>query len=172
VLRGELTFISKGGFNHIQTTFAVNYKKMKRNYIALHIHLIWTTKNREPLLTTKVRYPLLEHIRKNAVIKGIKIRIINGVEDHLHCLVSLRPTQCVADVIKQIKGESSRWLNEQGWLNTHFEWQDGYGAIAVSPQLFGKVNQYIFNQETHHAFNILEDELRMFEGYSDESDFK
>lgn len=143
---------------------------MKRNYIALHIHLIWTTKNREPLLTTKVRYPLLDHIRKNAVIKGIKIRIINGVEDHLHCLVSLRPTQCVADVVKQIKGESSHWLNEQGWLNANFEWQDGYGAIAVSPQLFGKVNQYIFNQESHHAFNSLEDELKMFEEYSDEDD--
>jgi putative transposase len=141
---------------------------MKGNYIALHIHLICTTKNKEPLLISKIRYPLLEHIRENAIIKGIKIRIINGVEDHLHCLVSLRPTQCVADVINTIKGESSHWLNEQGWLNTHFEWQDGYGAIAVSPQFFGKVNQYIFNQETHHAFNTLDDELKMFEEYSDD----
>lgn len=141
---------------------------MKRNYIALHIHLIWTTKNREPLFNTKIRYLLLDHIRENAVIKGIKIRIINGVEDHLHCLVSLRPTQCVSDVMKSIKGESSHWLNEQGLLNTHFEWQDGYGAIAVSPQLFGKVNKYIFNQEAHHAFNTLEDELKMFEKYSDD----
>jgi putative transposase len=71
-------------------------------------------------------------------------------------------------VIKTIKGEYSHWLNEQGWLNTHFEWQYGYGAIAVSPQFFGKVNQYIFNQETHHAFNTLDDELKMFEEYSDD----
>ncbi|WP_435356049.1 transposase [Emticicia sp. SJ17W-69] len=52
---------------------------MKRNYIALHIHLIWTTKNRQPLLEAKIRYPLLEHIREIAIVKGIKIRIIIGV---------------------------------------------------------------------------------------------
>lgn len=120
-----------------------------------------------PLLTTKVRYPLLEHIRSRAIIKGIKIRIINGVEDHLHCLVSLRPTQNVADVVKIIKGESSHWLNEQGLFNSKFEWQDGYGAIAVSPQLLGKVTQYIFNQESHHAFHSLEQELSKFEDYTE-----
>lgn len=140
---------------------------MKRNYIALHIHLIWTTKNRQPLLEAKIRYQLLEHIREIAIVKGIKIRIINGVKDHLHCLVSLRPTQCIADIMKSIKGESSHWLNEKRLLNSHFEWQDGYGAISVSPQLFGKVTKYIFNQESHHAFNTLEDELKMFEEYSD-----
>ena len=141
---------------------------MKKNYIALHIHLIWTTKNRQPFLKTKYRYLTLEHIREMGISKGIKIRIINGVEDHLHCLVSLYPTQCVAEVVKDIKGESSRWINEQAWFSEDFEWQDGYGAISVSPQNIGRINKYIFNQESHHAFNSLDDELKLFEQFSDE----
>lgn len=141
---------------------------MKRNYIALHIHLIWTTKNKTPFLEAKFRYPLLEHIRKAAIEKGIKIRIINGIEDHLHCLVSLHPTQNIADIIKSIKGESSRWINQQGWVNGEFEWQDGYGAISVSAQHYRRTTQYIYNQELHHASYNLDDELKIFEQFSDE----
>jgi putative transposase len=141
---------------------------MKRNYIALHVHLIWTTKNKYPFLEAKYRYPLLDHIRETAIEKGIKVRIVNGVEDHLHCLVSMHPTQNIADIIKSIKGESSRWITQQGWFNRDFEWQDGYGAISVSPQHFERVTQYIYNQESHHAFNNLADELKIFEQFADE----
>lgn len=143
---------------------------MKRNYIALHVHLIWTTKNKYPFLETKFRYLLLEHIRKTAIEKGIKIRIINGIEDHLHCLVSLHPTQNIADIIKSIKGESSRWINQQGWFNGEFEWQDGYGAISVSPQHYTRTIQYIYNQELHHASHNLDDELKIFEEFSEEKE--
>ena len=140
---------------------------MKRNYIALHIHLIWTTKNKIPFLEAKYRYPLLEHIRETAIVKGIKVRIVNGVEDHLHCLVSLLATQSIADVMKSIKGESSRWITQQGWFGEDFEWQDGYGAISVSPQHFARTTQYIYNQEVHHASSNLEDELKIFEKFAD-----
>jgi len=135
---------------------------MKRNYIALHVHLIWTTKNKTPFLEAKYRYPLLEHIRETAIVKGIKIRIINGIEDHLHCLVSLHPTQSIAVVMKSIKGESSRWITQQGWFGGDFEWQDGYGAISVSPQHIARTTQYIYNQEVHHSSNNLDEELKVF----------
>ena len=92
--------------------------------------------------------------------------------DHLHVFIGMRPTQSISDLMQDIKGSSSKWINEKKFLKVKFEWQEGYGAIAVSPQLFGKVNQYIFNQETHHAFNILEDEVRIFEEYSDDADSK
>jgi putative transposase len=140
---------------------------MQGNYIALYVHLIWTTKNRLPFLEKRFRYLLLDHIREISVIKGIKINIINGVEDHLHCFVSMKPTQSVSKIVKDLKGESSRWLNEQKWLNEHFDWQDGYGAISVSPQNFETVTNYIYNQESHHAFHSLEDELKLFEMFSE-----
>ena len=120
------------------------YHQTNRNYIALNIHLIWATKNREPYLEKNIRYPLLSHIKMEADLKNINIKIINGVEDHLHCLVGMKPTQSVSDIVKAIKGESSRWLNQE-FLKDNFRWQDGYGAIAVSPQLVSKTIKYIAN---------------------------
>ena len=139
---------------------------MNENYIALHVHLIWTTKNREPFLETKIRYQLLDHIRQQAIFKGINIKIINGVEDHLHCLVSMKATQNIAKIVKDLKGESSHWVNLQS-EKKGFAWQDGYGAISVSPQHLPRVTKYIFNQETHHAFKNIEDELKLFEQFAD-----
>jgi REP element-mobilizing transposase RayT len=88
----------------------------------------------------------------------------------LHCLISLHPTQNIADIIKSIKGESSRWINQQGWFNGEFEWQDGYGAISISPQHYERTIKYIYNQELHHASSNLDDELKIFEQFSDETE--
>ncbi len=84
---------------------------MKGNYIAVFIHAIWTTKYRLPVLPKKIRYPLFEHIRDCAEKKGFDLRIVNGVKDHVHCVFRLLPTQRYDKVVKDIKGESSRWLN-------------------------------------------------------------
>ena len=137
------------------------------NYIALYVYLIWTTKYREPVLHKAVRYELFDHIRTEAIKNNIDIKIINGVEDHVHCLVALKTTQNVANVVKTIKGESSHWLNEADKIDGLFVWQDGYGAISVSPQLVPRVTRYIFNQEQHHAQKLLTDELELFAQYTD-----
>ncbi|GAB3881734.1 IS200/IS605 family transposase [Spirosoma agri] len=137
------------------------------NYIALYVHLIWTTKYREPVLFPAARYALFAHIREEAVKNNIDIRIINGVADHVHCLVALRSTQSIADVGKRIKGESARWLNQSNKLEGLFVWQDGYGAISVSPQHVLRVTRYIFNQEQHHTQKVLLDELQLFAQYAD-----
>lgn len=138
------------------------------NYTAIYVHLIWSTKNFENVLYKDVRYNLFEHIRKICVLKGIKLLIVNGVENHIHCLVSLRTTQTIAGVVKQIKGESSHWFNEE--YPAYFQkliWQNGYGAISVSPQHRQKVYDYIYRQEEHHTQNTIEEELILFEKFSD-----
>ncbi|HFA50679.1 MAG TPA: transposase [Bacteroidetes bacterium] len=162
---------------------------MQGNYIAVFIHSIWTTKCRLPVLPKSIRYPLYEHIRENAMKKGIDLRIVNGVDDHAHCVFRLLSTQTFSRVIKNLKGESSKWLNDtffvggdwNGYLEkmakkkgidplyyaSGFSWQTGYGAVSVSPQNVGKAVQYVFNQERHHAENGLEDELKLFRYYSD-----
>ncbi|WP_020602479.1 IS200/IS605 family transposase [Spirosoma spitsbergense] len=138
------------------------------NYIALYVHLIWTTKYREPVLHRDMRYSLLDHIRVKAMENDINICIVNGIDDHLHCLIALKATQAVSTVVKAIKGESSRWINEEKLLDDLFTWQDGYGAISVSPQDVPRVTHYIFNQEQHHAARTLDEELQKFTLYAQE----
>ena len=110
---------------------------------------------------------MFDHLRQEAFAKEINLRIVNGVADHVHGLVSLKSTQAVASVVKELKGESSRWLNQQGWLDESFAWQDGYGAISVSPQHVPRVIRYIFNQEEHHAQRTFDDEIKKFVEYAE-----
>ncbi|MDR9418009.1 transposase [Gracilimonas sp.] len=86
--------------------------------------------------------------------------IINGVEDHVHCLIRLKTTQCVADVIGVLKGETSFWLNRNVILDEHFDWQDGYGVISVSPREVNGIRKYIYNQEAHHGDMSLNEEFK------------
>ncbi len=124
---------------------------MTGNYISILIHAVWTTKNREWLLTRNIRFDLFSHLKEKSVEKDINIDIINGIEDHVHCLFWLKPTQNVADVIKNLKGESSRWINANNLLaEGKFSWQEGYGAFSVSPPNLERVRNYIYNQEKHH----------------------
>ena len=139
---------------------------MVGNYIALYVHLIWTTKYREAVLSKNMRYRLFEHIRTESVKKAIDVRVINGVDDHVHCLIALKTTQSISVIVKFLKGESSHWINEEKLIDGPFAWQDGYGAISVSPQYVPKVTQYIFNQEQHHGNRGLDEELKRFELYA------
>ncbi len=136
---------------------------MKGNMIQSYIHFVWTTKNREPVLNSTIRHTLYDHIRQNAVKKGIFLDCINGIEDHAHCLVSMTGTQSISEVMKLIKGESSNWLNKAYFKESPFSWGDGYGAFSVSPQNLQKVRNYIFNQERHHKKMSFDEEMALIE---------
>jgi putative transposase len=82
---------------------------------------------------------------------GCPVKIINGMPDHVHCLFLLNAQKSIAEIIKQIKGSASHWVNEQNIINEKFAWQTGYGAYSVSESQLEKVYQYIKNQKTHHA---------------------
>jgi putative transposase len=139
---------------------------MEGNMINVYVHYVWTVKHRAEVLDKSFRIELFQHIKEEALKKNIFIDSINGVEDHVHCLVSLTATQTIAEVIKNIKGESSNWLNKKAFVQGHFKWQDGYGAFAVSPQNIKKVRNYIFNQEAHHKKQKFDDELEIFKKFS------
>jgi REP element-mobilizing transposase RayT len=133
------------------------------NKVYLFVHVVWCVKHREHLLTRKTLNELLRHINQAAEEKGIKILIVNGVEDHVHCLIQMHPLQNLSGLIKQIKGESSRWLNENKFIAGSFEWQDGYAAFTVSPNLVKNMIYYIYNQEKHHLDQNYSDELKSLE---------
>ena len=94
------------------------------------------------------------------------IDFINGVEDHLHCLIKLPPLISLSKLVNDIKGESSHWVNKNNFLDIPFGWQDGYGAFSVSPQNIDFVRNYIKNQEEHHKDKNFDDEMVVFEQIS------
>jgi REP element-mobilizing transposase RayT len=126
------------------------------------VHVIWSTKNRKPLISKELKLLLLQHIKENSFKKDIHIDSLNCVSDHIHLLVSLGSDQSIAKVIGLIKGESSNWVNKQEFSNTKFEWHDEYIAISVSPSVVDKVRVYIFNQEEHHKKKTFADEYDEF----------
>jgi REP-associated tyrosine transposase len=131
-------------------------------YLEIYIHVVWSTKNREPYLNKEIRQKVFKHIRENAKEKSIYIDFINGYTDHVHCLISLGNEQTISKVLQLIKGESSYWINKNNLSKYKFEWQDEYYAVSVSPSQLDSVRNYIKNQETHHKKNTFKQEYDEF----------
>jgi putative transposase len=132
-------------------------------FVKVHIHFVWSTKNRVPYLNTQeLRTKVWQHIRENAKEKNIFIDFINGYTDHCHCLISLGIDQTIKKVMQLIKGESSFWINKQNLTNQKFEWQDEYFAVSVSESVVDKLREYIKNQELHHQHKTFQEEYDEF----------
>ncbi len=119
-------------------------------FVRIWVHLIWTTKNRTPMLNNDLRRKVLAHIKENASQKDIYLDTINGASDHVHCLVSLGSEQSIAKVAQLLKGESSHWVNRENLSKIKFEWQDEYFAVSTSESTVHIVREYIKNQQEHH----------------------
>ncbi len=89
---------------------------------------------------------------------GCQSLIVNGVEDHVHCFFGLKPSVSMSDVMQNVKAKSSKWLNEQGYLEDRFEWQKGGGLFSYNQSLREKVTRYIENQEAHHTKQTFREE--------------
>ena len=131
-------------------------------YIKIWVHLVWTTKHREPLLSADKRKQIFDHIRENAIDKGIYIDFINGYLEHVHCLISLGSGQNIDKILMLLKGESSFWINKAKILPGKFEWQDEYFAVFVSQSAVKRVRDYIKNQEEHPRKKSFQQEYNEF----------
>src|ERR1700744_3384872 len=132
------------------------------SFIKIWIHIVFATKDREPLLQKDLRYELIDHIKQNCKDKEIFLKAINGYTDHIHCLISLGKDQSVAKITQLIKGESSFWINQNNFIKDKFAWQDDYFAVSVSESQLQSIIKYIDNQETHHAKKSFSDEVDEF----------
>ncbi len=101
-------------------------------YIKIWIHLIWSTKNRQPFLKDELKSKVISHIKENAKKKTIYLDFINGDVDHIYTLISLKSDQTIAKVAHLLKGESSFWVNQNQLTNTEFAWQEEYIAVSIS----------------------------------------
>jgi|WetSurMetagenome_2_1015567.scaffolds.fasta_scaffold362583_1 putative transposase len=132
---------------------------MKPNtYTKLYVHIVFTPKGRDSLLTDSIRNTVHKYIY--GVIKGKKCFpvIINGTKDHIHLLIGFNPVISISDLVRDIKRSSALFINEQSKTCLKFKWQEGYGAFTVSYKDLDKVFKYISNQEEHHLIKSFRDE--------------
>ncbi len=134
---------------------------MPSTHCSLHYHLVFSTKERQPLIASAWRERL--HAYLGGVVKNIDgvPEGIGGTQDHVHLLVSLKATHCLADVVRDLKAVSSRWMHEQ-IAERSASWQDGYGAFTVGAPDCGLVRDYIARQEEHHRKQTFQEEYMEF----------
>ncbi len=112
-------------------------------------HLVWATKNREPLITPEIEPRLVAYIVRKAAELGVFVYVINGWTDHLHLIVAIPPHVSVSELVKHLKGASSHDLNQQG-LDVHFGWQRGYGVLTLGQRQRPDAEHYVRQQKEHH----------------------
>jgi REP element-mobilizing transposase RayT len=135
---------------------------MPQSLARLHVHLVFSTKNRERFLDDAIRENL--HAYMATVLQNGKCPavLINSVEDHVHVLFQLARTVSVSEIVEEVKKASSKWIKTQGGRYASFAWQAGYGAFAVSESHVGAVENYIANQREHHRRKTFQEEYRAF----------
>lgn len=131
---------------------------MPQSFAALHCHIVFSTKHRQPRITPDVQPRLFEYI--GGIFRNHSSRLIaaGGMPDHVHLLASLGRTVAVADAVRLIKSNSSGWIHDELAL-ADFGWQDGYGAFAVSHSQIDQVKTYLANQEQHHRRITFQEEF-------------
>jgi putative transposase len=135
---------------------------MPQSLARLHIHLIFSTKNRERLISGDVRDSLHAYMATVLQNRGCSPVLINSVEDHVHILFDLARTVTVSSTVEEVKKASSKWIKTQGAAFASFAWQAGYGAFAVSESNIPAVRDYIAGQQEHHRKKSFQDEYRAF----------
>ena len=123
---------------------------MANTYTQLYIHIVFAVKFRAGLISSSWKNELYKYI--TGIVSGNKqkLMMINGMEDHVHILISLNADGSISDLVRDIKAGSSKWINEQRLVPRKFEWQKGFGAFSISKSHIHKTVQYIINQEQHH----------------------
>ncbi len=124
---------------------------MPHSHLRVYVHFVWATWDRLPLIPVELRARLYAIIREICGKRGCEVLAVGGMPDHLHLLVSIPATVTLADLIHDVKGATSRWLNQQPESGDGFRWQGSYGAFSVSPHERTRVVRYITDQEQHHA---------------------
>ncbi len=135
---------------------------MPQSLVSLHLHVVFSTKHREPLITPDLAPRLYGYVGGIVCETGSVLIAAGGMPDHIHLLVSLGRQACVADLVRDVKANSSRWVHDTFPDRSRFAWQAGYGAFAVSISMVGRVRGYIANQEEHHRRRTFQDEFREF----------
>ena len=123
---------------------------MANTYTQIHIQAVFAVQNRHCLIRKTWKDELYKYITGIIQNYDHKVLQINGVSDHVHILFGMRPTQSLSDLMQKVKQDSSKWINNKGFVDGKFSWQAGYGAFSYSKSQIPGIINYIQNQENHH----------------------
>jgi len=135
---------------------------MPQSLANIYIHLIFSTSDRQPLLTDDIRPSLHSYLGQIGKTLECPLIIANSVEDHVHILHRLSRTVTISKAVEEFKKSTSKWLKSQSPDLANFSWQSGYGAFSVSESNLDSVTAYIQNQREHHHTKSFQDEFREF----------
>ena len=135
---------------------------MAGTYSQIYIQVVFAVKGRQYLISREWKDELHKYISGIIKAKGQHPIIVNGMPDHIHVFFGLRPVMSISDLVRDIKNNSSKFINERGWVRGRFSWQEGYGAFSYSHSQVDRVFNYILNQEEHHRKRTFKEEYTQF----------
>ncbi len=131
---------------------------MANTYTQLYFHIVFAVKGRQNHISKKWKDELYKYITGIVTNRNQKMMIINGMPDHIHILVGTKPNCNLSDLVRDIKANASKWINEKKFVNGKFEWQTGFGAFTIGQSQIPKILNYIKAQEEHHKKKSFKEE--------------
>jgi len=135
---------------------------MAGSFSQIYIQIVFAVKGRNSLISKVWEEELYKYITGIIRNKEQKLLAINGMPDHIHILIGMRPTCCLSDLVREIKKSSNEFINEKKFLKSRFQWQEGYGAFSYSHSSLDKVIRYINKQKEHHQTQTFQEEYISF----------
>jgi putative transposase len=135
---------------------------MAGTFSQIYIQVVFAVQGRKNFIKPSFEEELYKYISGIITGKEQKSLAVNGMPDHVHVLIGLKPSMRISDIVREIKNNSSNFINNNAWLSNHFSWQEGYGAFSYSQSQFGRVIDYIKNQKQHHQKRTFRQEYLSF----------
>jgi REP element-mobilizing transposase RayT len=135
---------------------------MANTYHQVYIQTVFAVKYRAAVIDHKWKSTLFSVIGNLINEAGCQTIIVNGVQDHVHCFIGLKPVVSVSELMKTVKAKSSKYINDNKLTNARFEWQEGYGVFSYGQSQIDRVYKYIQNQEEHHKKKSFREEYLDF----------
>ena len=137
-------------------------KIMANTFTQIYVQFVFAVQNRISLIQASWEDELYKYI--TGIIKNNKHKLIaiNGVKNHVHIFIGYKPHQLIPDLLKNIKGSSSKWINKKGFVRGKFSWQEGYSAFSYSHSQIKTVARYVENQKQHHKTKTFQEECTEF----------
>ena len=124
--------------------------RMANTFSQIYIQTVFAVSNRQSLIKPEFKKDISKYITGIVTNQGQKLISINGMLDHIHILIGLRPAMALADLVQEIKADSTTFINKKRWIRGRFSWQEGYGAFSYGHSQLDTIIRYIQNQEKHH----------------------
>jgi len=146
---------------------------MADTYTKIYVHVIFTVQGRQNLISKQHKDELYKYITGIIQNKKQKVIAINGMPDHIHILIGIKPDIALSDLVRDVKANASSFINEKRWIMGKFNWQEGFGAFSYSHSQLDSVANYIRNQEKHHSRKTFREEyLELLKKFDVEYDSK